>query len=270
MNRRIDLVKHTILKRRLGGSPRAWLLNTLGPTCDVLAKRVIDEVASADGYTKIRLRGHNDCMYLADAIPIRFMYQTLAEQGYSWNWHYYQIPQTAVEPDDIVIDCGSAEGTFSYLAYETARHIYAFEPLPDYARGLRMTFRETANVTVVESALGDVRGTGYLVDSGISSSITTELTDTEVAIDTVDDFCRENGVAVSYIKADLEGYELKMLHGARETIENNRPKIAVTTYHDQSHAREIAQYLLAIIPSYNILTKGIEERRGEPVMLHAW
>lgn len=100
--------------------------------------------------------------------------------------------------------------------------------------------------------------------------MTSDKTETEIVIDTIDNFCATHDIRLSYIKADLEGYEMNLLFGASKTIKKYKPKIAITTYHNEKHASEIEKYLLSINSAYNILTKGIEERKGAPVMLHAW
>ncbi len=270
-NRRWKLLKYTVRNRSLGGAIPNWFLSCFGPTCNVLAKRVIKEFYSEAEFHKIRIRGYNNYLYLSKMLPIISLYQTLAEQLYDWQWHYYQIPQTKVLPSDIVVDCGCAEGIFSFINQETAKHIYAFEPLPEYIAGLAKTFEHADNVTIVNSALAERAGTAYLIRAGIASSITLEETNTQVNIDTVDRYCLEHDIKVSYIKADLEGYETNLLQGAAEVIRAYRPKIAITTYHKPHHADEISEYLLSIIPSYQILTKGIEHfHNGGPVMLHAW
>ncbi len=65
----------------------------------------------------------------------------------------------------------------------------------------------------------------------------------------------------TYIKIDLEGYDYKALLGAEELIRENKPKIAVITYHNFHHAEDISAYLKS---------KGIYQKTGSPIMLHAW
>ena len=50
-------------------------------------------------------------------VPL-MLHRVLAEETYSWNWHYYQVRQTRVERGDVVLDCGAAEGFFSLKAIE--------------------------------------------------------------------------------------------------------------------------------------------------------
>ena len=92
-----------------------------------------------------------------------------------------------------------------------------------------------------------------------------------VRVTSIDTFCTSNNVSQTYLKTDLEGTEIDVLRGARETIKRMRPKIVITTYHVEGHRREISSTLLKKIhPDYNICCKGIERRRNAPVMLHAW
>lgn len=270
MNRRVELLKQTIIKRRFGGSFKSWLLNCLGPTSSFLAKRFIEEVTETNRFTKVKIKGRNHYLYFNKSLPLHSLYQTLAEQLYAWNWHYYQVPETKVKKTDVIFDCGAAEGIFCFLNHQQAEHIYAFEPLPEYVEGLKKTFQDIANVTVLNLALGEKCAEAYLKKAGINSSITTEKTEHKVSVVTVDHFCYEYKIKPSYIKADLEGYEINLLKGAKETIKQYKPKIAITTYHKETHAQEIKELLFSLNSSYQILTKGIEERKGAPVMLHAW
>ncbi len=211
MNRRLEVFKYSVKERKLGGSLKSWVLNCLGPTCDVLAKRCIEELEETDEFMRIKLKRHDDSLFFPKSISLRSLYQSIAEQSYEWQWHYYQIPQTRIDHNDIVFDCGSAEGIFCYLNYKRAKFMYAFEPLPEYVAGLTRTFKDIPNVRIVNSALGDVCGHAYLNKCGIESFVTSEETETRINIDTIDHFCEASDVNVSYIKADLEGYEMNLL-----------------------------------------------------------
>jgi FkbM family methyltransferase len=195
---------------------------------------------------------------------------TIAEQCYAWQWHYYQVAQTRVAEDDFVIDCGSAEGLFPFLVRSVASGIACFEPLPEFIRGLHRTFDSDPKVRIVPSALGASPGSAYLRRSDIYSTITTDVTDTPVAMDTIDSYCERTSFPLSYLKADMEGYEMNLLRGARLTIARRKPKIAITTYHDPGHADEIEAFLRGLVPTYTFLRKGVESKTGAPVMLHAW
>ena len=94
--------------------------------------------------------------------------------------------------------------------------------------------------------------------------------DIEVPLSTIDKLFYENGIEINYLKDDLEGNELKMIRGATKTIQKYRPKLAITTYHDNQDYRELVDIIKSAVPSYKFKVKGIEEITGKPMMLHMW
>lgn len=57
-------------------------------------------------------------------------YQTVAESIYPKNWHYYEMPQTQVEPHEVVVDCGSSEGLFALVSSQGLRGLRGAIHLP--------------------------------------------------------------------------------------------------------------------------------------------
>ena len=60
---------------------------------------------------------------------------------------------------------------------------------------------------------------------------------------------------VTYIKMDIEGAELRALHGAQTMIRTQKPRMAVCIYHDFSHLWEIPLYLKKLVPDYRIFLR---------------
>lgn len=60
----------------------------------------------------------------------------------------------------------------------------------------------------------------------------------------------EIGDAVTFIKMDIEGAELRALHGAEYHIRQFKPKLAISVYHRKEDLVAIPQYLLSICPDY--------------------
>ncbi|OGE45041.1 hypothetical protein A3B39_05450 [Candidatus Daviesbacteria bacterium RIFCSPLOWO2_01_FULL_37_10] len=107
---------------------------------------------------------------------------------------------------------------------------------------------------------GDVFGTGILSSNTISP----------VDIKTIDQLFFEKNIKITYLKADLEGYEMQMLKGASKTIKKFKPKIAITTYHKKNDHIYICNFLKKLNPSYHFYLRGVDRRHGNPIMLHAW
>lgn len=270
MNRRLIILKNTFLDLTFGGNLYHWILNLFSPKCDVLSRKMITNINKIDNFHVIYLKGITTPIYLLDKISLHSIYQVVTEQFYIWHWHNYQIPQTLVEKNDIVFDCGSAEGIFPLIIHNNCKKVYAFEPLEDYQKSFNKTFSSINNVHLVKEALGNQIGSIGFVQSGIQSSISNEISDNSVQINTIDNFCAINSCEVNFIKADIEGYELELLKGAKESIIKFKPKIAITVYHKENNYKEIQDFLRNIVPEYNFKIKGISDLRYHPVMLHAW
>jgi FkbM family methyltransferase len=236
----------------------------------MLTKSLITRCDQIGDFWEVEIRGSAGILYINKNFSPRAIRDVLSEVYYPWNWHYYQFSGTQVTTEDVVFDCGCAEGWFAFLNRQTAKKIVCFEPLPEYLPGLRKTFEENRRVEIVSAALGPQAGSAYLRRDWRGSSLTSDITDTVVNITTIDSYCSEKQCDVTYIKADLEGYELEVLRGATETIKRLRPKISITTYHKPEHPKEIEDFLKNLVPSYKIATKGVASLHGGPMLLHAW
>ncbi|HWA98575.1 MAG TPA: FkbM family methyltransferase, partial [Pirellulales bacterium] len=269
VNRRLEILKHTIRRCGFGGSIGDWFWNLTAAPCSVLAQRKVRVGQTADFLT-LCMPGRADPLFFPKALDIHFLYQTVTEQEYQRNWHCYERFGTTISADDVVFDCGAAEGIFGWRVCEHARQVVVFEPLPEYVDGLKQTFAHRPNVRIEHVALSDQVGETYLQKNGVATCITNEVTAHRIRTTTLDRWVAENNLACTYLKADIEGCELMMLRGAMETLRAQKPKVAITTYHRPDDAQEIAALLKHVWPGYQIKLKGIEQRWGQPMMLHAW
>ena len=71
----------------------------------------------------------------------------------------------------------------------------------------------------------------------------------EVPIVTLEEL-PQNLPRVDYIKLDIEGAELEMLHGAAKTIAHFKPKMAISAYHKPEDLWTLATYIKSLRPDY--------------------
>ena len=273
LSRRLQIASRWLRGQRNGVSVTELASFLAGPTCEVNSRRYIASVEQQSGeWLLVRLRGVERPLYWPAEQPIYALHMVLSEALDERNWHFYEIPETRVTADDVVADCGAAEGIFSLLVQPRARHVYAIEPAPHWTRSLGRTFEGAPNVTVLPVALGDRAGRAYLAGGALDSSVSEagRAGDQQVTVDTIDRLFADRDLPITYLKADLEGFELAMLAGAERTIARCRPKIAITTYHRADHAEAITAFLRRVEPRYRVRVKGIDAITGSPVMLHAW
>jgi FkbM family methyltransferase len=231
----------------------------------------ISRIQIRDEYYEILLKDYSTPIYFPRVYKLETFFQVVVESLYQNNWHYYETNGTPVMPDDVVLDCGAAEGLFSFIVANRSKKVYAIEPSLDFIKCLQRTFLPFKNVEVIDCALSNREYKTTLKQNGIESSLNIETKNhtRNISVMTLDHLVEIKNIRPSYIKMDLEGHDYAALEGAKETIFQYKPRIAVTTYHKIDHARQINDLLQSIHPSYKIQTKGIYQETGCPIMLHA-
>jgi hypothetical protein len=77
-------------------------------------------------------------------------------------------------------------------------------------------------------------------------------------ITTIDDFVAQQNInRVDFIKIDTEGYEAKVIEGARDTIKKQRPIIVMAGYHHSDDAAALPLLVDSIAENYKC---SIEDR----------
>jgi FkbM family methyltransferase len=246
---------------------------------DQFRKKQVEMHATKDGWCKVSITGIGTLFYPlpfndADAdAALREIFRVIIDRSSD---HYYEKQGTAVESEDIVADCGAAEGSFALAVHNKCKKVYAIDPNRTFGDCMRKTFAEIPNVEIVQVGLSDEKKTAHLQDHGCGSQVSDGQADYDIELTTIDDLFYEKGERLDYIKADLEGHEIKMLSGAKKTIREYGPRISITTYHVPSHSDQIASLLLEIDPDYKVYTVGIRSATTSglvecwPAMLHAW
>jgi FkbM family methyltransferase len=172
----------------------------------------------------------------------RQYYESLLEFGH-----------TLIAEGDGVVDGGASQGiftcAFAKLIGDQGR-VYAFEPQPYATVCLKENCRLNglANVEIFEGALSKESAEGVLDLSlgPVSASITREVTaksGLRVKTYAIDDLRAQGRMRpLSFIKLDVEGAELDALMGARETIEQDKPRICVEAL-DERPFQQVGAFL---------------------------
>jgi FkbM family methyltransferase len=156
---------------------------------------------------------------------------------------YFPDDLFAYGPNELFVDCGAYDGdTIKVLM---ARHgdavsrVVALEPDPVNVATLTAyatTLDLPEGLDILPLAAAAERGRTYIETTGTASSaLTGAATAGATAIDCapLDELLVDE--AVTFIKMDIEGAEPEALQGARATIRNTRPVLAICVYHRQDH-----------------------------------
>jgi FkbM family methyltransferase len=153
---------------------------------------------------------------------------------YGFNCRDCRVLSRLVRPGQVVLDIGANIGYFSLLFAKwvgAAGAVHAFEPFPETVlrlkRNLELNACLNSIVRIHELAISDAVGSLSMAvpDQGNSGCnyLRTDGSRT-IEVTTLDAFVQQERLSrVDLIKIDIEGSEVALLEGARETIERFRP-----------------------------------------------
>lgn len=170
---------------------------------------------------------------------------------------------------EVFVDAGAYDGMTTLDFFEWAKgnesYSYVLEPFEDTKPIIQKNLVKHSNCEVIFAAAwdkkeivnfgGEERGT--CIGGGSK----------KVQARKIDDIAMDN--PVTYIKMDIEGSELKALHGACKTIQKDKPRLAICVYHKPEDIIEIPHYLEELVPEYKFALRHYSSCAWETV-LYAW
>lgn len=276
MSPRLDLLSASLSPKR--DFPINWLddlMNVVKRPCTHIGSAFIEQIDEDGEYLSVKIRSIPDMLFWPKTLPLFDLYKVVTECFYEDDSHFYEVPETRVATNDVVLDCGAAEGIFSLRVLERAQRIIAFEPLPLFIKSMQKTFAQyTSKVSIQPYALSDVEGNALLSGTSLYGTVVNDTAKGNIPIEitTIDKWSEHSCLRVDYIKGDLESFEYRVLQGGAETIRRDKPKIALTVYHPGNDWRELLKFCRNLVPEYAYRVKGLSynQKYPRPVMLHLW
>ncbi len=151
---------------------------------------------------------------------------------------------------DIAIDGGAYDGATAIAFSECGAHVFAFEMDADNYKRCLARVGGNPNVTLENFGLSDRVGEEnyWANNTGSSKDPNGDMRGQFVDLDTY--VAAKNLPRVDYIKLDIEGAELDMLHGAAKTIARCKPKMAISAYHRWKDLWTLAEFVKSLRPDY--------------------
>ncbi len=172
------------------------------------------------------------------------------------------VPVVPVKAGSIVIDAGGHLGESTNHALKMgAELVVAIEPDPLNAEAFRRNLADpikAGRVKLIEKALWDSEGTLTLHRHETSAQTTAALgsahgAEISVPMTTLDRIVQElNLERVDFIKMDIEGAEQPALRGAVQTLKQNRPILAIGSYHKRDDLDGIPRIVQGAEPRYTM------------------
>ncbi len=164
--------------------------------------------------------------------------------------------------NEVYVDCGAYVGDTieKYISKKDGvfKKIYAFEPDPANYNALAYRKKRilaewgysSDKIICEQMGLDDHSYTIKISssESSLSAQMINQENGVPVSVTTIDDYFSNE--KVSFIKADIESYELRMLKGAAKTIQRDHPLLAICIYHNATDLYKIQEFIKQIDNSY--------------------
>lgn len=200
----------------------------------------------------------------------RYKLNSWRHKGY-WYHGKRREPETmeffklAIKPGDTVIELGGHIGYISmYLAHLVGENgfVYVFEPGANNKPYIEANLANLKNVELLDFAVSDTDGVASFFEEELTGQNNSLNSDYEVfsknledsfsdqnysvrEVQTVrlDSFVEEREISPHLIKIDVEGAELQVLHGARQTLATHLPAVLFEATKDRAESHEFLNEL---------------------------
>lgn len=169
---------------------------------------------------------------------------------------YFDLDQLLPrKPREVFVDAGCFDGmtTKQFFAWCKGKaYSYCFEPDSKNVDSIKRNLKNQHNYEIVTSALWSGNRTLAIEAKGNFATSVSEIahdchSQTIEAV-SLDDFL--DGREVTFIKMDIEGAEAEALLGARKTIAEQKPRLAISIYHKTEDIWKIPDTILKCCPDY--------------------
>lgn len=161
-----------------------------------------------------------------------------------------------IKPGMIIFDIGANIGEtammFSRMTGPSG-HVYAFEPDPSTFRHLQkhLEWNQCTNVTAVPMALSDKEGQMFIENNphNTAGNRLSETTGVATTVSTLNHYVASGTFQkIDLLKIDVEGFEMKVLSGAGDTLNKYKPRLFVEAVDaflqlQQSSTKELVKQL---------------------------
>jgi len=144
--------------------------------------------------------------------------------------HRYEVDGYIVQEGDVIADIGAAEGIWALDNADKAGKIYLFECNREWIKALKKTFEPWQEKVVITNK--------FVSNIDNKKNVTLDVFFKNKKLD--------------FIKADIEGMEIKLLEGCKDLLANNSNlKLLLCAYHSKDDGTEINK----ILETYGYITE---------------
>jgi FkbM family methyltransferase len=179
--------------------------------------------------------------------------------------HEQYFPQDLLTEltDEVFIDCGAYDGDTIAALIAQEKHsfkqVVALEPDPANITKLEhykssLSADRQQQISILPLAASNTNGLVRFAATGNAASVISEVGGIEVKCIKLDDIL--NNLSPTFIKMDIEGAEINALMGSVNTISQEKPVLAICSYHQQDHLWKIPLLISSISSGYRFFLRA--------------
>lgn len=186
---------------------------------------------------------------------------------------YFPDDLFSFTPDEIFVDCGAFDGdslkSFVYRRGDDFKKYIALEPDPVNLKNLENDISSMKpslknKITIYPVAATDKRGKLRFDATGTAAATISETGTIEINCAPLDDILANSHP--TYIKMDIEGAELNALLGAKQVIQEFKPVLAISVYHQQNHLWRIPMIVRSFCDQYSFFLRPHNEEAWDLIL----
>jgi len=171
---------------------------------------------------------------------------------------YFLESLYSIVPGEVFVDCGAYDGdTVKQVIHRNGNfgRIFAIEADPGNFHSLRK-WAETVDPNIASRielcnvAVGASRGQIRFNATGGEGACISDDGDIVVDCLPIDEIAGKS--APTFIKMDIEGFEMEALKGSREVIQKHRPILSICVYHRQNDLWRVPLYIHSLVNDYRL------------------
>lgn len=183
------------------------------------------------------------------------------------DWQYFDVLKPC--ENEVFIDGGCWNGDtikeFIKYSHQNYKKVLAFEPLKEMYQFIqnRIIEEKWSNIEVINGALWNKNEELKFSENTTASRIsnTGERIIQGISIDSI-----AKDEKVTFIKLDVEGAELEALEGAREVIQRDKPKLAISVYHKNFDIIDLPLLIIDLVSDCRFRLRHYYSEREETVL----
>lgn len=227
-----------------------------------------DFITNKNKYNKIYniLSDEESKKQFSDLIQFRLTYDLLFLKDFrNIQEKQYFEPFIRLNPGSVFVDIGGFDGITTHTFIQHCPFyaaIHFFEPDASNLNKAKEKLKEYQNIFYYQLGISHNKETLRFKSSGSSSKIDDSG---DIIINTIPlDECIED--IPSYVKMDIEGWEMNAIEGSKRIIKEHKPQLAICVYHKCDDLWKIPEQVFSIRDDYKLFLRHYTEGITETVM----